>query len=113
MSQLSCHPGLSMTELMLLLVWQYLVNFGIGIYLNIFLSLSFAPIALIGLNYELKVPKFEFLRHANSSLFEYPHPTTPDVKPSLFEYPCPTTPPTTSTVKLPIVVLYIHQQRLK
>lgn len=56
-----------------------------------FLSLSFAPTAFIGLNYDLKVPKFEFLSKA---------------KPSLFEYPRPTTPPTTnSAVKLPTAVL--------
>lgn len=56
-----------------------------------FLSLSFAPTAFIGLNYDLKVPKFEFLSRA---------------KPSFFEYPRPTTPPTTnSTVKLPTAVL--------
>lgn len=41
-----------------------------------FISLSFSPTALIGLNYDLKVPKFEFLSHAKPSLFEYPKPTT-------------------------------------
>lgn len=56
-----------------------------------FLSLSFAPTALIGLNYELKVPKFEFLSHAKPSLFEYPRPTTPQT--------------TASAVKLPTAVL--------
>ncbi|KAB1213692.1 hypothetical protein CJ030_MR5G016203 [Morella rubra] len=56
-----------------------------------FVSLAFSPTAFIGLNYDLKVPKFEFLSHA---------------KPSLFEYPKPTTPPTTiSAVKLPTAVL--------
>ncbi|KAK8548468.1 hypothetical protein V6N13_054732 [Hibiscus sabdariffa] len=56
-----------------------------------FVSLSFSPTAFIGLNYDLKVPKFEFLSHA---------------KPSLFEYPKPTTVPTiTSAVKLPTAVL--------
>ncbi|KAL5998534.1 26S proteasome non-ATPase regulatory subunit 1 A [Asimina triloba] len=56
-----------------------------------FISLSFSPTAFIGLNYDLKAPKFEFISHA---------------KPSLFEYPRPTTPPTTaSTVKLPTAVL--------
>ncbi|XP_068655723.1 26S proteasome non-ATPase regulatory subunit 1 homolog A-like [Aristolochia californica] len=56
-----------------------------------FVSLAFSPTAFIGLNYDVKVPKFEFLSHA---------------KPSLFDYPRPTTPPTTaSAVKLPTAVL--------
>ncbi|GAB2227852.1 hypothetical protein Droror1_Dr00009679 [Drosera rotundifolia] len=56
-----------------------------------FISLSFSPTALIGLNYDLKVPKFEFLSNA---------------KPSLFAYPKPTSVPTTiSSVKLPTAVL--------
>lgn len=56
-----------------------------------FLSLSFAPTSFIGLNYDLKIPKFEFLS---------------DVKPSMFEYPRPTAPPTTSSAaKLPSAVL--------
>ncbi|OIV94131.1 hypothetical protein TanjilG_31556 [Lupinus angustifolius] len=56
-----------------------------------FISLSFSPTALIGLNYDLKSPKFEFLSHAKPSLFEYPKPTT--------------VPTTTSVVKLPTAVL--------
>ncbi|KAL5781442.1 hypothetical protein ACOSP7_006471 [Xanthoceras sorbifolium] len=56
-----------------------------------FISLSFSPTALIGLNYDLKVPTFEFLSHAKPSLFEYPKPTT--------------VPTTTSAVKLPTAVL--------
>ncbi|XP_021805432.1 26S proteasome non-ATPase regulatory subunit 1 homolog A [Prunus avium] len=56
-----------------------------------FLSLSFSPTALIGLNSDLKVSKFEFLSHAKPSLFEYPKPTT--------------VPTTTSAVKLPTAVL--------
>ncbi|KAH9649913.1 26S proteasome non-ATPase regulatory subunit 1 [Citrus sinensis] len=56
-----------------------------------FISLSFSPTALIGLNYDLKVPRFEFLSHAKPSLFEYPKPTT--------------VPTTTSAVKLPAAVL--------
>ncbi|KAG4999307.1 26S proteasome non-ATPase regulatory subunit 1 A [Glycine soja] len=56
-----------------------------------FISLSFSPTAFIGLNYDLKSPKFEFLSHAKPSLFEYPKPTT--------------VPTTTSTVKLPTAVL--------
>ncbi|KAE8717553.1 26S proteasome non-ATPase regulatory subunit 1-like protein B [Hibiscus syriacus] len=56
-----------------------------------FVSLSFSPTALIGLNYDLKVPKFEFLSLAKPSLFEYPKPTT--------------VPTTTSAVKLPTAVL--------
>ncbi|KAH9288256.1 hypothetical protein KI387_032373 [Taxus chinensis] len=56
-----------------------------------FMSLSFTPTAFIGLNHDLKVPKFEFLS---------------DVKPSMFEYPCPTAPSTTtSAAKLPTAVL--------
>ncbi|KAF9610742.1 hypothetical protein IFM89_024598 [Coptis chinensis] len=42
-----------------------------------FSSLAFSPTALIGLNYDLKVPRFEFLSHAKPSLFEYPRPITP------------------------------------
>ncbi|KAM0013656.1 putative armadillo-like helical, 26S proteasome regulatory subunit RPN2 [Helianthus debilis subsp. tardiflorus] len=56
-----------------------------------FISLSFSPTALIGLNYDLKVPKFEFLSHAKPSLFEYPRPTT--------------VPTAASAVKLPTAVL--------
>ncbi|XP_038702017.1 26S proteasome non-ATPase regulatory subunit 1 homolog A-like [Tripterygium wilfordii] len=56
-----------------------------------FISLSFSPTALIGLNSDLKVPKFEFLSHAKPSLFEYPKPTT--------------VPTATSAVKLPTAVL--------
>ncbi|KAG2241480.1 hypothetical protein Bca52824_096536 [Brassica carinata] len=39
-----------------------------------FISLAFSPTAFIGLNYDLKVPKFEFMSHAKPSLFEYPKP---------------------------------------
>ncbi|GAB4844091.1 26S proteasome non-ATPase regulatory subunit 1 A [Ancistrocladus abbreviatus] len=56
-----------------------------------FISLSFSPTAFIGLNYDLKVPRFEFLSHAKPSMFEYPRPTT--------------VPTTTSSVKLPTAVL--------
>ncbi|CAG8526274.1 17299_t:CDS:10 [Acaulospora morrowiae] len=49
-----------------------------------FLSLSFTPTALIGLNKELKIPKFEFISKA---------------KPSLFAYPATTKPPTTNVVE--------------
>ena len=56
-----------------------------------FISLAFSPTALVGLNYDLKVPQFEFLSHAKPSLFEYPKPTT--------------VPTTTSAVKLPTAVL--------
>uniref|UniRef100_A0A0D6QV36 26S proteasome non-ATPase regulatory subunit 1 homolog n=1 Tax=Araucaria cunninghamii TaxID=56994 RepID=A0A0D6QV36_ARACU len=56
-----------------------------------FLSLSFAPSAFIGLNYDLKMPKFEFISDVKPSMFEYPHPTTP--------------PTTTSAAKLPTAVL--------
>ncbi|KAJ6370240.1 hypothetical protein OIU76_028505 [Salix suchowensis] len=56
-----------------------------------FISLAFSPTAFIGLNYDLKVPKFEFLSNAKPSLFEYPKPTT--------------VPTTVSAVKLPTAVL--------
>ncbi|XP_019192354.1 PREDICTED: 26S proteasome non-ATPase regulatory subunit 1 homolog A-like [Ipomoea nil] len=56
-----------------------------------FVSLAFSPTAFIGLNYDLKVPTFEFMSHAKPSLFEYPKPTTVAA--------------TTSTVKLPTAVL--------
>ena len=56
-----------------------------------FISLAFSPTAFIGLNYDLKVPRFEFVSHAKPSLFEYPKPTT--------------VPTTASTVKLPTAVL--------
>ena len=56
-----------------------------------FISLSFSPTAFIGLNYDLKVPKFEFLSNAKPTLFEYPKPTS--------------APTTTSAVKLPTAVL--------
>ncbi|GFY93032.1 26S proteasome regulatory complex, non-ATPase subcomplex, Rpn2/Psmd1 subunit [Actinidia rufa] len=56
-----------------------------------FISLAFSPAAFIGLNYDLKVPRFEFLSHAKPSLFEYPRPTT--------------VPTSTSAVKLPTAVL--------
>jgi len=56
-----------------------------------FISLAFSPTAFIGLNSDLKVPKFEFLSHAKPSLFEYPKPTTQQT--------------TTSTVKLPAAIL--------
>ncbi|XP_057471530.1 26S proteasome non-ATPase regulatory subunit 1 homolog A-like [Actinidia eriantha] len=58
-----------------------------------FISLSFSPTAFIGLNYDLKVPRFEFLSHAKPSLFEYPRPTS--------------APTTTSAAKLPTAVLSI------
>ncbi|KAH9620438.1 hypothetical protein KSS87_004130 [Heliosperma pusillum] len=41
-----------------------------------FVSLAFSPTAFVGLNYDLKVPKFDFVSHAKPSLFEYPKPTT-------------------------------------
>ena len=42
-----------------------------------FISLSFTPTAIIGLNKDLKVPKLEFISNARPSLFAYP----PDIKP--------------------------------
>ncbi|MCD7454893.1 26S proteasome non-ATPase regulatory subunit 1 A [Datura stramonium] len=56
-----------------------------------FISLAFSPTAFIGLNYDLKVPKFDFVSHAKPSLFEYPKPTTVAT--------------TSSAVKLPTAVL--------
>ncbi|CAM8903056.1 unnamed protein product [Rhodiola kirilowii] len=56
-----------------------------------FVSLAFSPTAFIGLNYDLKVPNFEFVSHAKPSLFEYPKPTT--------------VPTAASAVKLPAAVL--------
>lgn len=56
-----------------------------------FISLSFAPTAFIGLNEELRMPKFDFIS---------------DTKPSLFGYPPSVVPPAaTSAVKLPTAVL--------
>ncbi|KAG4302880.1 hypothetical protein PCK1_000823 [Pneumocystis canis] len=40
-----------------------------------FLSLSFTPTALIGLNKDLKIPKFDFISNAKPSLFAYPPET--------------------------------------
>ncbi|KAJ4792097.1 26S proteasome non-ATPase regulatory subunit 1 [Rhynchospora pubera] len=42
-----------------------------------FISLAFSPTAFVGLNYDLKVPKFDFMSHAKTSLFDYPKATTP------------------------------------
>ncbi|KAF9244603.1 26S proteasome regulatory complex non-ATPase subcomplex Rpn2 Psmd1 subunit [Melanogaster broomeanus] len=39
--------------------------------------LAFEPTAIIGLNEDLKVPKFEFVSNARPSLFAYPAPATP------------------------------------
>ncbi|PIA40152.1 hypothetical protein AQUCO_02500098v1 [Aquilegia coerulea] len=52
-----------------------------------FISLAFSPTALIGLNADLKVPKFEFLSHAKPSLFEYPRPITPPAAASAVKAP--------------------------
>ena len=56
-----------------------------------FISLSFAPTAFIGLNEELRMPKFDFISETKPSLFGYP----PSVAP----------PAATSAVKLPTAVL--------
>ncbi|XP_024382538.1 26S proteasome non-ATPase regulatory subunit 1 homolog A [Physcomitrium patens] len=56
-----------------------------------FISLSFAPTAFIGLNEELRMPKFNFVSETKPSLFGYP----PSVAP----------PAATSAVKLPTAVL--------
>ncbi|KAL9162060.1 hypothetical protein ABFS82_07G063500 [Erythranthe guttata] len=56
-----------------------------------FMSLAFSTTAFIGLNYNMKLPKFEFLSHATPSLFEYPKPTSVPI----------TTPP----IQLPTAIL--------
>ncbi|KAI9225133.1 armadillo-type protein [Blastocladiella britannica] len=43
--------------------------------LTLFLSLTLAPTALIGVDAELRVPKFEFTSNARPSAFAYPPPT--------------------------------------
>eukprot|EP01027_Heterolobosea_sp_BB2_P000752 GEZU01001099.1.p1 GENE.GEZU01001099.1~~GEZU01001099.1.p1 ORF type:complete len:900 (-),score=305.42 GEZU01001099.1:245-2944(-) len=45
-----------------------------------FLSLAFAPTAVIGLNADLKMPKFSFKSNAPPSMFAYPPPTAPPEK---------------------------------
>uniref|UniRef100_A0A8I6X6I2 26S proteasome non-ATPase regulatory subunit 1 homolog n=2 Tax=Hordeum vulgare subsp. vulgare TaxID=112509 RepID=A0A8I6X6I2_HORVV len=52
-----------------------------------FISLAFSPTAIIGLNANLEVPKFEFLSHAKPSLFEYPEPKTEQATTSAVELP--------------------------
>ncbi|XP_062191510.1 26S proteasome non-ATPase regulatory subunit 1 homolog A-like [Phragmites australis] len=59
--------------------------------LTYFISLAFSPTALIGLNSDLKVPKFEFLSNAKPSLFDYPKSTTQQA--------------TTASVKVPTAIL--------
>ena len=59
--------------------------------LTYFISLAFTPTALIGLNSDLKVPKFEFLSNAKPSLFDYPKSTTQQA--------------TTASVKVPTAIL--------
>ncbi|CAH8384076.1 unnamed protein product [Eruca vesicaria subsp. sativa] len=39
-------------------------------------NLAFSPATFIGSNYDLMIPKFEFMSHAKPSLFEYQKPTT-------------------------------------
>ncbi|KAL9232768.1 hypothetical protein vseg_007838 [Gypsophila vaccaria] len=56
-----------------------------------FVSLAFSPTAFVGLNYDLKVPKFDFVSHSKPSMFEYPKPNS--------------VPSATSAVKLPTAVL--------
>ncbi|KZV92476.1 26S proteasome regulatory complex, non-ATPase subcomplex, Rpn2/Psmd1 subunit [Exidia glandulosa HHB12029] len=43
-------------------------------------SLAFEPTGIIGLNEDLKVPKFEVVSNARPSLFAYPPPTKPPTK---------------------------------
>lgn len=45
-----------------------------------FLSLTFEPTAIIGLNKDLKMPKFSFKSNAKPSLFAYPPPIKPPEK---------------------------------
>ncbi|VAH21529.1 unnamed protein product [Triticum turgidum subsp. durum] len=52
-----------------------------------FISLAFSPTAIMGLNSNLEVPKFEFMSHAKPSLFEYPKPTTQQATTSAVELP--------------------------
>ncbi|PWA91701.1 26S proteasome regulatory complex, non-ATPase subcomplex, Rpn2/Psmd1 subunit [Artemisia annua] len=52
-----------------------------------FLSLAFSPTFLIGLNYDMKVPKFQFVSNANASLFAYPFPTTMPTATSPLKFP--------------------------
>ncbi|KAL5221940.1 hypothetical protein ABZP36_026653 [Zizania latifolia] len=59
--------------------------------LTYFISLAFSPTAFIGLNSDLKVPKFEFLSNTKPSLFDYPKPTAQQT--------------TTASVKLPTAIL--------
>ncbi|KAJ3148007.1 proteasome regulatory particle base subunit [Geranomyces variabilis] len=42
-----------------------------------FLSLAFTPTAVIGLNKDLQIPKFDLISNAKPSLFAYPPPTKP------------------------------------
>ncbi|KAL2620791.1 hypothetical protein R1flu_000996 [Riccia fluitans] len=56
-----------------------------------FISLSFAPTAFIGLNHELRMPRFEFISDIRPSVFAYP----PSIAPAT----------TTSAVKFPTAVL--------
>ncbi|KLO07592.1 hypothetical protein SCHPADRAFT_642338 [Schizopora paradoxa] len=42
--------------------------------------LAFEPTAIIGLNSDLKAPKFDFISNAKPSLFAYPPPTKPPTK---------------------------------
>ncbi|KAJ3698487.1 hypothetical protein LUZ61_002192 [Rhynchospora tenuis] len=56
-----------------------------------FISLAFSPTAFVGLNYDLKVPKFDFMSHAKPSLFDYPKATTPQT--------------TTTSVRQPTAIL--------
>eukprot|EP00897_Mesotaenium_endlicherianum_P008985 jgi/Mesen1/8114/ME000435S07282 len=59
--------------------------------LTYFISLAFAPTALVGLQQDLKMPRFEFLS---------------DCKPSLFGYPPPALPPSSAlAAKMPTAVL--------
>jgi len=43
-------------------------------------ALAFSPTAFIGVNADLKVPKFEFVSNARPSLFAYPAPSKPPTK---------------------------------
>ncbi|PWA80631.1 26S proteasome regulatory complex, non-ATPase subcomplex, Rpn2/Psmd1 subunit [Artemisia annua] len=49
--------------------------------------LAFSPTFLIGLNYDMKVPKFQFVSNANASLFAYPFPTTMPTATSPLKFP--------------------------
>jgi len=53
-------------------VQPYLPSIGTGSLLRIFLSLSFTPTAVIGIDQKLEIPIFKFHSNTRPSLFDYP-----------------------------------------